>query len=70
MSLKNHEMTRYGLATILALAAVGLRFAFVPVMGLNIPYLTIYPAMMIAAVMLGSGPAVLATVIQNSQPRS
>jgi PAS domain S-box-containing protein len=53
---------RYGLAAAVMLLAVLGRAALVPVIGLNVPYLTIYPAMMIVAVTLGVGPGVFATV--------
>ena len=54
---------RYSLAVVVMLAAVGLRWALIPILGLNIPYVTVYPAMMFAAITLGAGPGVLATVL-------
>ena len=56
-------LARYSLAVVVMLAAVALRWALIPIMGLNIPYVTVYPAMMFAAITLGAGPGVLATVL-------
>ena len=53
---------RYVLAAAIMLLAVLVRAALVPVIGLNVPYLTVFPAMMIVAVTLGTGPGVFATV--------
>ena len=44
---------RYGLALATVVVAVMARVALVPVLGLNLPYVTVYPAIMIAAVVLG-----------------
>jgi PAS domain S-box-containing protein len=60
--LLGSPLARYGLAAGIMLLAVLLRAALVPVIGLNVPYLTVYPAMMIVAVTLGFGPGVFATV--------
>jgi signal transduction histidine kinase len=54
---------RFGLAVALALAAVLLRWILQPILGERIPYLTIYPAIMIAAVMLGTVPALVTTIV-------
>ena len=54
---------RYSLALAAMMAAVLLRWALIPILGLNIPYLTVFPAMMIVAVTLGAGPGVVATVV-------
>ncbi len=55
--------SRYGLALAAALAAVLFRWVLNPVLGPRIPYLTIYPAMMIVAVTLGARPALVTTLL-------
>ena len=62
-SVLHSAFVRYSLAVVVMLAAVALRFALVPIMGLNIPYVTVYPAMMFTAIRLGAGPGVLASVV-------
>jgi K+-sensing histidine kinase KdpD len=54
---------RYVLALAVVGVAVLVRVALVPVMGLNVPYVTIYPAIMIVAVVFGTGPGVLAALL-------
>jgi signal transduction histidine kinase len=54
---------RYGSAVAVALAAVFLRWLLDPILGERIPYLTVYPAIMIVAVMLGAGPAMATTLL-------
>jgi PAS domain S-box-containing protein len=63
MRITHHWFARYGLAVVIAFAAIALRLALVPVMGYSIPYLTIFPAMAFIAVTVGVGPGVLATVV-------
>jgi signal transduction histidine kinase len=53
---------RYGSAVAMALAAVFLRWLLDPILGERIPYLTVYPAIMIVAVTLGAGPAMATTL--------
>jgi len=55
--------SRYGLAVAAVVAAVLVRWALNPLLGTRIPYLTIYPAMMVVAVSLGSGPALVTTLL-------
>src|ERR1051326_5352928 len=54
---------RYGMALFAVLLGVLVRQALVPLIGLNMPYVTLYPAMIIASVMFGAGPGVAATAI-------
>ena len=54
---------RYVLAAAVMLLAVALRLALIPILGLNIPYVTVYPAMMFTAIALGAGPGVGATLL-------
>jgi len=62
MKTTHERLARYGLAMLILLVAVLARVALVPVMGLNVPYVTIYPAIMIAAVAFGVGPGMLAAL--------
>jgi signal transduction histidine kinase len=59
----DHPPARYGLAVTLTLAAVLARAALDPILGERIPYLTIYPAIMIVAVVVGTGPAIATTLL-------
>jgi PAS domain S-box-containing protein len=54
---------RYGMALLAVVLAVLLRAALIPVIGLNVPYVTLYPAMMVGAVMFGAAPGVFATIV-------
>ncbi|OGV73184.1 MAG: hypothetical protein A3K19_30145 [Lentisphaerae bacterium RIFOXYB12_FULL_65_16] len=63
MRFTHRWYVRYSLALAIVVGAVLARAALVPVMGLNVPYVTIYPAIMIVAVVLGAGPGVFAAVV-------
>lgn len=58
-----HWCIRYGMALAIVVGAVLARMALVPVLGLNVPYVTIYPAIMVVAVMFGVGPGVFASLV-------
>lgn len=53
----------FGLAVALSLIAFGLRLLVWPVLGPTIPYITFLPAIVVAAFLLGMGPAILAGVV-------
>lgn len=59
---KNHWATRYGLALAMGMLAVAVRWALVPVIGNNVPYITLFPLIMFVSVMWGTGPGVLTTI--------
>jgi two-component system CheB/CheR fusion protein len=52
---------RYGLATGAAVAAVALRWALLPLLGTNSPYLSLFPAVLAVAILLGPGAALAAS---------
>lgn len=60
---RSSAVYHYGVAAIVTVGALLLRWSLIPVLGLNLPYLTIYPAIVIIAVRFGLGPAVLSTVL-------
>lgn len=53
---------RYGLTVVIMLSSLLLRWALVPVIGMSTLYITVYPAIMIIAVIFGAGPGVFGTV--------
>jgi len=52
---------RYGVAIACALAAIAARMSLASVWGLELPYLTLYPAVLLAAWVGGFGPGLLTT---------
>ena len=54
---------RYGLAIALIGFAAALRVALNPVWGVGLPYITFYPAVMLAAWLGGLGPGLVATAL-------
>jgi signal transduction histidine kinase/ActR/RegA family two-component response regulator len=54
---------RYGTAIAIVLVAAALRIALDPVWGAGVPYITFYPAVMLAAWLGGLGPGVVATAL-------
>jgi len=63
MNVLKHGAVRYGLAVLAALFAVFLRWLFEPLIGSNAAFITVFPAFMIVAVTLGSGPGLLGAVV-------
>ena len=61
--ISRNEMTRYGTALAATVAALVLRLALRPVLGDSLPYVTILPAVALAAWLCGVGPSVLAIVV-------
>jgi PAS domain S-box-containing protein len=61
--IKLSPVTRYVVAIATAAAAILLRLAFDPVWGLKLPYITLFPAVMVSAWLGGLWPGVLTTVI-------
>src|SRR3954464_5205127 len=53
----------YAWAILATLAAVALREALNPVLGTNLPFITVFPAVFIAAYFGGLGPTLLATAL-------
>ena len=54
---------RYGLAALVALVAVWLRWALEPLVGTSAAFITVFPAMMLVAVTLGAGPGLLTSAL-------
>jgi PAS domain S-box-containing protein len=54
---------RYGIAVLVTGLALLLRWPLLPVLGLKMPYLTVYPAVIILAVRFGMRPAVLSALL-------
>ncbi len=63
MKFKHHEAARYGLALLVALLAVFLRWALEPLVGTSAAFITVFPAMMLVAVTLGAGPGLASTAL-------
>ena len=58
-----YPLTRYVVAVVAAVAAVGLRFLLAPLLGSANPYHTVWLGVVFCAWFCGLGPSVLATVI-------
>ena len=57
---------RYGTAVLLVLASLLFRLALQPWLGLKVPYLQFFPAIMLAAWFGGFGPGVAATILSSA----
>ncbi len=63
-SIWQRRALRYGLAFVAVAAGFGLRLALTAWIGPGLPtYITFYPAVMVAALLAGFGPGLLATVL-------
>jgi PAS domain S-box-containing protein len=58
-----HPALRYGIALIAVLIAVLLRYALSPLIGPGHQYLTVFPAILIVAVIAGRNPAIITAVL-------
>jgi PAS domain S-box-containing protein len=56
-------VSRYGAAVALAVVAILIRLALDPIWGLRLPYITLFPAIMVSAWIGGAGPGILTTVL-------
>ena len=54
--------SRYALAILVAAGALLLRLALAPILGVNAPYITAFPAIVISALYGGLGPALISTL--------
>jgi PAS domain S-box-containing protein len=67
MRMGNFEMRslvlRYGLALILVPISILLRYAMAPLLGAGEEYVTVFPAIVLAAILAGRGPAILTGVL-------
>ena len=54
---------RYGFAVATVFAAAGIRLAFEPIIGVNVPYLPFAVAVMIASLFGGRGPGLAASLL-------
>ena len=54
---------RYAAAVAVAITAILIRLAFDPVWGIKLPYITLFPAIMLSAWIGGAGPGVLTTLL-------
>jgi K+-sensing histidine kinase KdpD len=61
--LKLPALARYGFAVIAGVAAVVLRLALDPIWGVQLPFITLFPAIMLSAWLGGLGPGLLTTAI-------
>jgi PAS domain S-box-containing protein len=56
-------VSRYGAAAVLAVAAVAIRLALDPLWGVTLPYITLFPAIMVSAWIGGALPGIVTTVL-------
>jgi two-component system sensor kinase FixL len=57
------RLRQYAIAALFVAASVLIRFALAPWLGLKVPYLQFFPAILVAGQYGGPGPSVLATVL-------
>jgi PAS domain S-box-containing protein len=62
-AIRLSPVSRYGAAVALAAAAVLIRLALDPIWGLRLPYITLFPAVMLSAWIGGAGSGLLTTVL-------
>lgn len=63
MLRKRSGAERYGIALGIVILALALRWLLVPLIGVGTLYITLFPAMVLVAVVLGAGPALLGNVL-------
>src|SRR5690349_20227962 len=61
--ISSNATVGYGVALCAGLLGLGLRWALIPVVGDYFPYVTLYPAVALAAWCCGVGPSALVTLI-------
>ncbi len=54
---------RYAIAVSVTALSVGLRWVTIPLLGSSAPYLWLFPAVLVVAVLLGQGPGLVASVL-------
>ncbi len=54
---------RYTIGVVIGAAAVGVRMLLVPLIGTGAPYLSLFPAVLLVALLLGQGPGVVASAV-------
>ena len=59
------ELYRYGVAVAIVLAAVAVRLTFLPALGTRYTFVTLFPAVTLAALHGGLGPGLLATILSG-----
>lgn len=63
LALPKNRLIVYALAAIATLLMVGARMLLDPVLGSELPFVTLFPAVFLAAWTGGLGPALLATLL-------
>jgi PAS domain S-box-containing protein len=63
LKVRRNRPAAYAVAIAVVAAALGLRVAVAPYVGAHVPFSTFYPAVAVAALVGGVGPAVLATML-------
>ncbi len=53
----------YAVTVVMVIAAAAMRFVFLPVLGIQAPFVTFYPAVMLAALYGGFRSGILATIL-------
>ncbi|HEX9330031.1 MAG TPA: DUF4118 domain-containing protein, partial [Reyranella sp.] len=66
LKLRHNPWTAYGVAFALVLLAVLVRWAVVDVVGPRVPFITFFPAIILAALLGGLWPGILATVVSTA----
>jgi PAS domain S-box-containing protein len=64
--IASSAVTRYGVAVVAAALAVLLRLALDPLWGIRLPFITLFPAIMLSAWVGGVGPGLLTTAITGA----
>ena len=61
--IRSSAASRYGAATAATGLGLGLRLMLGPILGLQLPYVTLFPAVMFSAWLGGFGPGLLSTLL-------
>src|SRR5689334_18613225 len=63
ISFSRRPGPRYSLAVVSTATALFLRFGLNPVLGISVPYITFFPAIMLSSWACGLGPGLMTTVL-------
>ena len=63
--IRSSATSRYGFAVACTASGIALRVALEPLLGLQLPYVTLFPAVMVSAWLGGFGPGILSTCLSS-----
>jgi PAS domain S-box-containing protein len=63
--IRSSAASRYGVAVVCTATGIALRVALEPFLGLQLPYVTLFPAVMVSSWLGGFGPGILSTLLSS-----